>query len=127
MPKKTVAGTRADPTIRFADLMLDGTVYQLAYDFNSIALAEKIAGINLLEGLRNLAQVSAQQFRGLFYGARLKAQPEITLEQAGGLIRLDTLLAIEAGIAQAYANSIMEKKEETEDKRESEAELAQAS
>lgn len=107
MAGKTVAGTAADPTIKYAKLVVDGKTYSLAYDFNAIAFAESVSpGSNLLEGLRNLRNLTAMQLRGLLHAALLKAHPRMTLNQAGELLRLDTLDTVCDRIAQAYLLSI---------------------
>jgi hypothetical protein len=109
--KKSVANTAADPTIQFAELEIDGVKYKLAYSFNAIAEAEAVAGCNLLEGLRHMAvDVSAAQLRGMLYAAMTVAQPKVTLEQAGKLIRLDTLPAITLALGEAYYLSFPEQK-----------------
>jgi len=106
----TVAGTIDDPTIQFAPLTLDGKTYQLAYSFNAIAEAERVAGCNLLQGLEALGSLSALQLRGLLYAALKLASPKVTIEQAGSLIRLDTLSKVTAALAEAYQLSLPEKK-----------------
>jgi hypothetical protein len=112
MPKRSVAGTAADPTIQFAKLELDGETYKLAYSFNAIALAESVSGCNLLEGLRNLSNLSAGQLRGLFYAALSVADPKITIEQAGALIAVDATHSITDAIVEAYILSMPKKKEQ---------------
>lgn len=108
MPKRSVAGTALDPTIQFAKLEIDGKAYKLAYSFNAIALAETAAGCNLLGGLENLGALTALQFRGLLYAALSVAQPKMTIEEAGNLIRLDTKGAIANALAEAYQFSMPE-------------------
>ena len=103
---KSVAGTASDPVIAFAKLTLDDKDYRLAYSFNSIALAERYAGCNLLMGLENLRDLSAEQLRGLFYAALQVAHPEITLQKAGEMIFLDTIAPITAALAEAYTLSM---------------------
>lgn len=106
MPKKSVAGTKDDPTIKFATLALDGQEYSLCYSFNAIALAEKTAGCNLLSGLQTLTDLSAMQLRGLLFAALTVAQPELTINDVAKLIRLDTIGPITMAIAQAYTLSM---------------------
>jgi hypothetical protein len=111
MTRKTVAGTPADPTVKFATVEIDGKTYSLAYDFNAIATAESVTGINLFKALSTLTDLTATQFRGLVYAGLLKAHPEITLEQAGSIIRFDTMVPLQEKLAEAYKNSMPEKKE----------------
>jgi hypothetical protein len=87
--KKTVANTPIDPTTPKVKITLGGTDYFLAWDFNALALAENMTGINMLEAM-TFQGVGAVKLRALFYAALLKYQPDITLEQAGSLIPLQT-------------------------------------
>jgi hypothetical protein len=110
MPR-TVAGTPANPLVQFATLTIEGEQqYRLAFDFNAIAEAETAAGCNLLSGLQNLSDLTAMQLRGLLYAALRKAQPRLTIQAAGALIRLDTLAPITLALAEAYALSMPKKK-----------------
>lgn len=113
MPRsKSVAGTPADPLVEFAPLEIDGQTYHLAYDFNAIAEAEKIADCNLLQGIAAvlLNGMTAAQLRGLLYAALLKAQPKTTLSQAGALVRIDTMPDIREALLRAYNASLPEAK-----------------
>lgn len=106
--RRSVSSTIADPIIKFAQLAIDGQTYQLAYSFNSIAVAEQVGGFNLLAGLENLKELTAGQLRGLLYAALILAQPDVTIEQAASLIRLDTLTAVTAALVEAYSLSMPE-------------------
>src|SRR5579864_8392167 len=79
--RESVAGTALDPVIEFATLEIDGETYHLAYDFNAIAEAEKLAEANLLHGMAALMfnSTTAVQLRGLFYAGLRKAHPKMTL------------------------------------------------
>lgn len=113
MPRlQTVAGTSADPLVQFEKLEIDGQTYHLAYDFNAIAEAEKLVGCNLLEGIAAILMhgMTAEQFRGLFYAALRKARPKMTLEQAGSLVRIDTMPDIREALLRAYNASLPEAK-----------------
>ena len=111
MKSHSVAGTPANPTVKYAKLKIEGDEYRLAYDFNAIAQAEAIAGCNLLQGVRNLSSLSAEQLRGLLFAALSKAHPKITLLAAGEMVRLDTVRPITEALAEAYMLSLPEKKE----------------
>src|ERR1700727_1226726 len=91
MAKKSVAGTVGDPTIVFTPLVIDDHKYQLAFSFNAIAEAESKAGCNLLRGIKDYNDLSVTQLRGLLYAALTVSLPDITLEEAGNLLRLDTM------------------------------------
>lgn len=109
-PKRSVAGGAADPTIQFAKLEIDGQTLRLAYSFNAIAEAEHVAGCNLLGGLENLGDLTALQLRGLLYAALSVADPKASVEQAGALIRLDTIAPITMALAEAYRLSMPDNK-----------------
>ena len=104
--RRSVSGTGRDPIIKFATLVIDEKEYKLAYSFNAIAEAESLAGCNLLTGIKNLTDLSAAQFRGLFYAALTVAQPKMALKDAGALIRFETQALIEAAIGEAYILSM---------------------
>lgn len=110
--RKTVAGTAADPLVEFVTLEIDGESYKLAYDFNAIAEAEKIAECNLLQGIAGvlLNNMTAKQLRGLLYAAMGKAQPKTTLAKAGALCRIDTMPDIRDALLKAYNASLPEEK-----------------
>jgi hypothetical protein len=110
MAKKSVAGTGLDPTIQFSTLVVDDKSYKLAYSFNSIALAEAASGTNLLKGLQSLMDLSAMQLRGLLYAAMIIDKPDVTVEQASSLIRVDTINDITLAMVEAYRLSLPEKK-----------------
>ena len=107
---RSVAGTINDPTIKFADLTIDDQHFKLGYSFNSIALAEAETGTNLLSGLQSLTDLNAIQLRGLLYAALMIAHPDMTPDDAGALIRLDTLADCTMALASAYQLSLPEKK-----------------
>ena len=86
MKKRTVSNTTADPTVPKVLLALDGEEYFLTWDFNSIARAESLTGLNLLFAVDLDPNISAGQLRGLLWAALQKFQPEMTLDQVGGMI-----------------------------------------
>lgn len=111
MPKlKTVGGTASDPLVDFRKLEIDGETYNLAYDFNAIADAEKIAECNLLHGISAILfnSMTGAQLRGLFYAALQKAHPKMNIVHAGALIRIDTMGDIRAALLDAYNASLPE-------------------
>jgi hypothetical protein len=91
-------------------LTIDGKKYLLAYDFNSIADAEAVAGCNLFAALQNLNAISCSQLRGLLYAAIVVTPPDPppTLAQAGALIRLNTIETVTLALAEAYQLSMPE-------------------
>ena len=110
---KTVSKAASNPTIKYAKVMVDGEIYALAFSFNSIAVAEESANVNLLKALGSLKDLTALQFRGLLYAALVDAQPDTTIESAGSLIRLDTMGLLQDKLAEAYINSMPQSKPES--------------
>ncbi len=108
-----VAGTPADPTVRYTELKLNGKTYQLTYDFESIAQAEETTGIELLVGV-DWRKINARRIRAMLYASMVKAQPDITLKEIGKLITVLNLPNIESALVDCWMNSTPEKEEETE-------------
>jgi hypothetical protein len=122
--KKSVAGSSLDPTIKFSKITIDEREYSLAFSFNAIAEAERIAGCNLLAGAvsvwNNLGDADKQgalMLRGLLYAALSVAQPDISLQDAGKLIRVENITDIVSALHQAFALSLPESKEDDEPKK----------
>jgi hypothetical protein len=105
MARKTVAGTASDPTIDYVKLSLNGKDYRLAFDFNSLAVAEQETGMDMLRAVR-FENLSVLQYRALLYAALLKAQPTITITDAGNLCTMANLGKITDGILSAYGISM---------------------
>ena len=105
--------------MKFAKVTIDGVEHTLAYDFNEICKAEEYTGCNLLGALQHLNELHATELRGLFLAA-LEAGPEQAfpgkspqdaLEEAGKLIRLDTVIPIIEALSKAYQLSLPENSE----------------
>jgi hypothetical protein len=107
---KTVAGTAADPVVRYTPLEIDGSTYRLAYDFNAIAQVEQSQGVNLLKNFM-VSELNASSLRGILYAGLLKAHPEMTMEDAGRLIHPRNINSILETVVRAYEASMPEKKE----------------
>jgi hypothetical protein len=106
MSKKSVAGTKEDPTVKYTALTLKGSEYKLCYSFNALAKAEALTGLNMFQGL-NLQALNAAQLRAMLYASLLPAQPDITIDEVGDLIvsPMHCNLALSA-IAEAWAASM---------------------
>ena len=83
--KKNALEPIEDPTIPYVTLTLRGKDYRLAYSFNALAKAEAATGLNMFQGL-NLQALNLVQLRAMLWASLLKAQPDITLDEAGDLI-----------------------------------------
>src|SRR4051812_13615933 len=95
MSKKTnVAGTPADPTVRYTPLTLGPKTYQLAYDFDALARAEEMTGLSLLVGV-NWSHIGAKQIRATGQ-SHLEIQPwnRRVADRIAGLPRGDLLRGI---------------------------------
>lgn len=101
---KSVSGTTSDPTIPKVSVELSGKEYSLCFDFNAIAQAESLTGLNLLTAL-DLRSLNASMLRALLFAALLKLQPEMTLEQAGALITLTQASKVTAALVKAYSEA----------------------
>lgn len=106
MARKTaVAGVPGlDPTLPNVPLVLNGTTWHLAFDFNSLATVGSLTGLNLLSKL-DLQNLNAGEYRALLYSTLLKNHPDLTLEQAGSLINLASLPAITVALVHAWTGS----------------------
>jgi hypothetical protein len=100
MAKKPVI----DPTLPKVSLEITGNKYLLCFDFNAIATAEQLTGLNLIRALRS-DEWSALQLRALLYSALLKLQPGTTLEDAGALINIKTMAKVTNAIVEAFTES----------------------
>ena len=93
-----------DKTLPNVPLTIDGVTRHLCFDFNAIAVAEELTGLNLLQSL-DLQNLSAVKYRALLYSTLLKENPKITIEEVGGMINLSTLPAITVALVHAWTGS----------------------
>jgi hypothetical protein len=104
--KFSVAGKPgSDPTLPNVALTINEKVFQLCYDFNSIAEAENLTGINLLFSSMDFQNLDARKYRALLFAALLKGQPGITLDEAGALINNTTIPSILQALVEAWTGS----------------------
>jgi hypothetical protein len=87
---------------------IDGVEYALVYDFNRIAEDEAGAGCNLLGALGHLVNLSAVEMRGLLFAManRVDTGAHLTIEQAGKLVSLETIVPIYNAIFEACGVSV---------------------
>jgi len=114
MARRNVSGTVADPTVQFVKVTLNDQEWSLCYDFNAIAEAERLTGLNLLQGIAGvlLHTFTALQFRALLYAALLKAHPNTTILDAGALLTIDSMPIIRRALMDAYGVAMPEEKKE---------------
>lgn len=111
MPRKQIAHTTNDPTIDFTPLVIDGESYRLAFSFNSICLAERATGLNLLHAIQTQS-LDSNQFRAIFFAALAVAHPSMTVEKAGNIIGFDTISLITEKISACWTASMAPAKKE---------------
>jgi hypothetical protein len=113
MSQETVAGTPADPTVRYVPLTLGGKTYQLIYDFDSIARAEEMTGMELLFGV-NWTKIGAKRMRAMLVACMLKAHPDIKPSELTPHITHKNILKIQTALIDAWVASTPEQEEESE-------------
>ena len=79
---------------------------KLIFDFNAICKLEEVTGRNALSG-EMWSSMKAQDVRALLWGALLKDDPDLTVDQVGSLITFKNLPVITAAIEKAFANAAM--------------------
>lgn len=112
MPQEneTVAGTTADPTIKYVPLKLGDKEYKLCFDFDAIAIAEEKTGMALLAGV-DWRHIGVRRIQAMLYASALKAQPTCTLEEFKPHIKHSTILKIQIALADCWTESTAPKLE----------------
>lgn len=95
---------------QYTELTLGKKTYKLAYDFDAIAKAEEITGLQLLLGI-NWHKLTAAQLRGLLYASLLKGQPEMKLADLNPLMRPKHLSEIAEAVVSAWVASNKDEEE----------------
>jgi hypothetical protein len=103
MPTFVADSPGLDPTLPDVVLKLGDVEHQLCFDFNSIVLAGKATGIDLLKAIAS--DVTAEHLRGLLWASLLKRHPSLTIEQAGDMITPLNLGTIHSAIIAAWFGS----------------------
>jgi hypothetical protein len=108
----TVAGKPGqDPTLPDVELIAGGKTFHLAYDFNAIVVAEEQTGANLLGSV--MGTIDARSLRGLLWASLLKENPDMTIDQAGKLIRPTNIGTIRQAIVTAWFGSVADKDDDS--------------
>jgi hypothetical protein len=106
MPKhKTAANTAIDPTVRWTKLHIGDKDYKLAYDFDALAKAEALTGLNLLSAAA-FHGVTATELAGLLFSAVLKAQPDTTFAEIKSLMKPENLPVIMTAVVDTWNDSM---------------------
>ena len=74
---------------------------KLVFDFNAMCRLEEITGKNSLQG-DTWENLSALDVRALLWGALLRDDKDITLEDVGGLINFSNLSVVTEAIQKAF-------------------------
>lgn len=93
-----------DPTLRSTKLELDGKTYLLVYDFDAIARAEEMTGLELLVGV-DWQKINARRIRAMLYASMLRHQPKVTLDEVTDLIRVPNIPAIQDALVDTWFHS----------------------
>jgi|SRR6266567_3327687 len=111
MTKKGMTHTVTLPKV-FVEI--NDTKYHMCFDFNAICTVEELTGINLLNQMYdlNLDKLSSKMFRALLFASLLKAQPDMTIDDAGALINPYTTQSIYPALLQAWFESMPKPSEE---------------
>lgn len=105
------------PTEPIIHLDVDGQSFELAFDFETVAIAEDMTGRAILTGLtREVATAPAINFvRALLYACLLKHQPKITYPEARALVKRDNLATVWTAVVDAYLSTCDVADDEKED------------
>ena len=100
-----------NPALPRVTVNLNGNDYVLEYDFNAIAVAEELTGLNLFSTF-DFKGLNVVKFRAMLFASLLKNHPKITLQEAGSFVTAYTLGAITLGLVEAWTGSRPEVKED---------------
>jgi hypothetical protein len=124
MSKKTkVAGNPAlDATLPDVSIEIKGETYHLCFDYAALSIAERKLSdvgikVNMLEAL-DLRGIGAERLPIVFFAALVKAQPDITYEEASALITMKNYADIFSKVVEAFVASMAEPKTAEETKAE---------
>lgn len=93
-----------DKTLPDVPLTIGDKTFHLCFDFNALALAEELTGLNLLQSL-DLQNLTVVKYRALLYSTLLKENPKITIEEVGQMVNIGTLPAITLALVHAWTGS----------------------
>jgi hypothetical protein len=90
-----------------AAITIDGRQLTLRWDFNSLVRAEKQSGVNILSAVTHMVSgLTSEELRGLLLAFLLPDQPDVTVDEAGALLRIDTILLITQAIDTAISETM---------------------
>jgi hypothetical protein len=112
--KRKVAGTINDATLPKTPIIIGGTEYSLCFDFGALSTAETELNregheVNLLAMLPVL---NLSNTRVIFAAALRKFHPDITFDQAVGMVNFGNVYTIANAIAEAWQSALPEPEKE---------------
>lgn len=93
-----------DPVLPKVPITLDGKERHLIFDFNALAVAEHMTGMNLFTSF-DFTNLSASRFRAMLFASLLAENPDITLEECGSFITVHSLPDITVKMVEAWHGS----------------------
>lgn len=111
MKKRKIAGTAADPTLPKTPVTIDGKTYNLCIDFGALAEAETAINAELQRQKRTdkvnlliaMGEMNLLNTRVLFAAALRAFHPELSYDDAVGLLRLDNIQDVAYALWSAWA------------------------
>ena len=101
---------KQNPALPRVPITLNGEEFVLQYDFNAIAVAEELTGLNLFSTF-DFTHLSVTKFRAMLFATLLHNHPNMTLEKAGSFVNAFTLADITVKMVEAWHASRPEVKE----------------
>lgn len=86
--------------------------YILQFDFNELADAERVAGVNLFAAIMRWPVLSCSEMRALLYALLKPANQQVLLTEAGGLFTKNTMAVMTAISAALKENGVVSEVED---------------
>ena len=96
-----------NPALPDVTLTIGGKERHLAFDYAAIALAEKLAGVNLLSGT---FEASFSTLGSMLYAALLHDEPKLKLDEVGSWINFVNAPIVYQAVLAAWIGSLPEAK-----------------
>jgi hypothetical protein len=108
--------TTTEKLIKRVEIRLDGKNWPIVITHNVLIECEDLTGLNVLAGEVNLVRPSAKLVRGLLYLALKRAGAKYTLAEVGDLITPHNIVKVQEALLTAWAASMPDEEESTEDR-----------
>ena|SRR5450631_1424828 len=105
---------KKNPTKPTVTLTVEGTDYELAFDFESIALAEEVTGRPLITGLRgkDIIAPTVSLVRAMLYATLHSYDASVTFDAAKAMVTRKTLGSIWNKVLEAWSLGIVDDDED---------------